>query len=96
MNYPGEILHYSHFKYAQFGHTLRLYNDVWLLGTCLSVMSGESGLKSGVIAGVAPGVIAVFSGRTIDDIDAVDSLDDTDIALLRKARLGISNSSSSS
>ena len=58
-------------------------------------MSGESGLKSGVIAGVAPGVVAV-RGRIVDDMEAVDSLEETDIARLRKGRLGISKSSSSS
>ena len=63
--------------------------------TCLSDMSGESGLKSGVIAGVAPGVVAA-RGRTVDDIEAVDSRDDTDIARRRKGRRGMSKSSSSS
>ena len=63
--------------------------------TCLSDMSGESGLKSGVIAGVAPGVVAA-RGRIVDDIEAVDRRDDTDMARLLKGRRGISKSSSSS
>ena len=69
--------------------------DLSHIVTCLSIIRGESGLKSGVIAGVAPGVVAV-RGRIVDDNEAVDSLDDTDIARRRKGRLGMSNSSSSS